>query len=405
MDIRPPRFPADVEHDYRLARTAGATSVARAAALFAAFVFLALGLWDELLDPGSTAETMPYRVAVAAGFLLLLVIMWRFGRSLAVVHVLLGVGFALATVGFALIVARIDTGYVAGVPGFIVAMSALTVGPVTHRALLGMLVVAAGFPVVAYALTGADATDLANIGLWMLSGAGFVYIAWRITDATRRRIFLVERALEAERDKVDGLMRRMVPDEIADRLQAGELTISDRHEDVTVLFADLVGFTRFAESHDSGEVVGLLNTLFSRFDELVGHHSLEKIKTMGDGYMVAGGAPRRRDDHAAATTRLAIDMLAALSGFRSQHGVDWELRIGIHTGPVVAGVIGTDRFAYDMWGDTVNVASRLESTGAAGSIHVSSTTAAQLGDHVRLDPLGPIALKNRQAVVAYRVVP
>ncbi len=404
MDVRPPRFPADVEQAYRLARTPAAVSVARAAAVFAAFVFLALGVWDELIEPGSTAETMPYRIAIAVGFALLLVVMWRFGTTLARVHVLLGSGFALASVGFALIVARIDTGYLAGVPGFIVALSALTVGPVTHRALLGMLAVATGAPIVVYAVTGADSTDLGNISLWMLSGGGFVYIAWRIGDTTRRRIFLVERALEEERDKVDGLMRRMVPDEIADRLQGGELTISDRHDAVSVLFADLVGFTRFAESHDSEEVVGLLNGLFSRFDELVAAHGLEKIKTLGDGYMVAGGAPDRREDHAVATTAFALDMLGALAHFRVEHHVDWQLRIGIHTGPVVAGVIGTDRFAYDMWGDTVNVASRLESTASIGSIHVSSMTASQLGDRFALEPLGPVALKNREPVEAYRVI-
>lgn len=404
MDIRPPRFTPEIERAYRLARTPGAVSIARGAAVFGAFVFLVLGVWDELIEPGSTAETMPYRIAVAVGFAVLLVLMWRFGTTLARVHFLLGSGFALATIGFALIVARIESGYLAGVPGFIVALSALTVGPITHGALLGMLVVAVGVPILGYALTGAEAVDLGNIALWMLSGGGFSYIAWRITDATRRRIFLVERALEEERDKVDGLMRRMVPDEIADRLQRGELTISDRHDAVTVLFADLVGFTRFAESHDSEEVVGLLNVLFSRFDELVGMHGLEKIKTLGDGYMVAGGAPERREDHAVAATSLASDMLVALAEFRSERDVDWQLRIGIHTGPVVAGVIGTDRFAYDMWGDTVNVASRLESTAGSGTIQVSSTTASQLGDRFDLDPLGPIALKNREPVEAYRVV-
>lgn len=403
MDIRPPRFETHLEDAYRLSRTPGALNVARVAALFGAFLFLSLGVWDELIDPGSLADTLPWRIATAVGFLGLFLSVWKREWSLTTTQALLAVGFSVATIGLSLVVAEIDNGYIAGVPGFIVALSAATVGPVTHRGLLGLIAVASGFPLLAYWVTGANSTELLNLALWLFSGGGFVYVAWRVTDLARRRAFLAERALEAERDKVDALVRKMVPGSIADRLKSGEEAISDRHDEVTVLFADLIGFTRFAESQDAVDVVGLLNDLFSRFDALVGQYGLEKIKTLGDGYMVVAGAPLAMDDHASATVRCAKSMMEALADFRDSSLLDWRLRIGIHTGPLVAGVIGTDRYSYDVWGDTVNVASRLESTGSPDEIHVSAETAHHLDGDFELEPLGEVKLKNREPVEAFLV--
>ena len=403
MELRPPRFEPRLEDQFRLSLRPGALNVARVAAVFAAFLFLSIGVWDELIDPGSLADTMPLRIATALGFVVLFLLVWRREWSLRATHNLLGVGFAIATIGLSLVVAQIDNGYIAGVPGFIVALSAATVGPATHRGLLGIIAVSTGLPLITYWMTGADSTEMLNLALWMSSGGGFVYVAWRVTDLARRRAFLAERALEAERDKVDALVRKMVPGSIADRLKAGEETISDRHDEVTVLFADLVGFTRFAESQDPFTVVGLLNDLFTRFDVLVAEHGLEKIKTLGDGYMIVGGAPLPMGDSAVATVRCALAMCDALADFRAHEGLDWQLRVGIHTGPLVAGVIGTDRFSYDVWGDTVNVASRLESTGASGEVHLSKTTAQHLDGQFALEPLGALKLKNRDPVEAFRV--
>lgn len=392
-----------MEDQFRLSLRPGALNVARVAALFAAVLFLSVGVWDELIDPGSLSRTMPWRVTTSLGFVALFLLVWRREWSLRATHVLLGVGFAIATIGLSLVVAEIDNGYLAGVPGFIVALSAATVGPATHRALLGIIAISTGLPIIAYWLTGAGSTEMLNLALWMSSGGGFVYVAWRVTDLARRRAFLAERALEAERDKVDALVRKMVPGSIADRLKAGEEAISDRHDDVTVLFADLVGFTRFAESQDPFTVVGLLNDLFSRFDMLVADHALEKIKTLGDGYMIVAGAPLPLADNAEAAVRCALAMCDALTDFASQKNLDWQLRVGINTGPIVAGVIGTDRFSYDVWGDTVNVASRLESTGAPGEVHLSKATAEHLDGKFVLEPLGALKLKNRDPVEAFRV--
>lgn len=403
MAFRPPQFDSALETAYRDSRTPGAVAMMRGASIFAGLLFLSLGIWDELIDPGSLTDTLPARLLTALGFLLLFLVTLNRNWSLRAIHILLAIGFGIATVGFAVVVGEIDNGYLVGVPGFIVSLSAISAGPVSHRGLLLVLGVATLTPLVVYSARGATSTEILNLGLWMGSGAGFAYISWRVIDSARRRVFLVERALAVERDKVDALVRKMVPGSIADRLTDGETAISDRHEEVTVLFADIVGFTRFSESHDAGEIVGLLNALFSRFDALVAEHGLEKIKTLGDGYMVAGGAPVPLADHAAAVVRLAVAMRESTGDFRREHGVDWLLRTGIHSGAVVAGVIGTDRYAYDMWGDTVNVASRLESTGVGGEIHLSAETALRLNGAFELDRLGKIELKNREPVEAYRL--
>lgn len=400
MPIRPQIFTPDVEAAYRHDRTPGVVATARGAAGFAAVVFLIFGVWETLIDPGSLAQTWPWRLGVAIAFIALLGTTYR-PWTLSVGHILLATGFAIASFGFALIVAEVETGFIAGVPGFIVAVSAISVGPVTHRAALSTIAVACIPPILVYVVLGATGTEVVNLFMWLASAAGFVYLAWRVTDDARRKVFLAERDLAAQHDRIDSLIRKMVPGSIADRLKQGESDISDRHPNVTVLFVDIVGFTRYSESHDADQIVGLLNSLFSRFDQAVADHGLEKIKTLGDGYMVAGGAPLARPDHAIAATELAIDLRSGLADFRRQHNVDWEARIGIHSGPVVAGVIGTERYAYDMWGDTVNIASRLESTGTAGEIHISSDTASQLDSRFDLEPLGPIELKNRASVEAF----
>jgi class 3 adenylate cyclase len=207
------------------------------------------------------------------------------------------------------------------------------------------------------------------------------------------RYFVLER--EKERAKSERLLLNVLPAPIAARLRDAESTIADRVEDVTVLFADLVGFTQLSASADAHDVVDLLNGLFSRFDELAERHGLEKIKTIGDAYMVAGGLPTPRPDHAEAIADMALEMIHELEGRRAGPGPPLELRIGIDTGPVVAGVIGIRRFIYDVWGDTVNTASRMESHGVPGKIQVTERTYAVLRDRYAFVERGTIDVKGR----------
>lgn len=201
--------------------------------------------------------------------------------------------------------------------------------------------------------------------------------------------------LGREREKSERLLRTILPATIAERLKNGEATIAESFADVTVLFADLCGFTEFSERVDPQHVVALLDEIFSSFDHLANAHGVEKIKTIGDAYMAVSGLPVPRPDHAEAMAVMAIGMQEAFRGVMRQRGVALELRIGIHSGPVAAGVIGRQKFTYDLWGDTVNVASRMESHGEPSRIHVSPATRALLGDTFRFADRGAVNVKGR----------
>ncbi len=209
--------------------------------------------------------------------------------------------------------------------------------------------------------------------------------------------------LQVERDKSERLLRNTLPACIAERMKKGETNIADHHQEVTVLLADLVGFTALTVHIDSDQVVSLLNEIFSTFDLLAQARSLEKIKTIGDAYMVAGGLPQTRPDHAEAIAELALDMRKAVEDFNRQYRTSIQLRIGIATGPVVAGVIGRKKFAYDIWGDTVNLACRLESSGEPGSIQVSQTAFERLRDKFSFDGEQTLDLKGRGPTLVHRL--
>jgi adenylate cyclase len=180
--------------------------------------------------------------------------------------------------------------------------------------------------------------------------------------------------------RADELLTNAIPASIATRLRHGEHRIAETHPETTVLFADIVGFTPWAQSTDPARVVDVLDRLFTRFDELAAKHAVEKIKTIGDSYMAAAGVPDARPDHATAALRLAIDMLEATADLRRTEGVPVEMRIGLASGSVVAGVIGRRRILFDLWGDTVNTAARMESSGVPGRVQVTAATRALVGD-------------------------
>lgn len=394
-------FDGDLEGEYLESRVSEALLLTRWTLVFGGLLFLVLGFWDELIDPGSLADTWPIRLGAAIGFAGLVAVSWR-ARSILALEFVGVLAFVLATTAFGLIVAEVEGGYLAGVGGFLVVVGVVALQIRNRGVLLGLLVLLLT-PIVLYVVTGASRTETVNLLIWLFGSAGFAYIGFVVLDATNRRAFVAEKALGEERDKVDRLVRRMVPEPIADRLKAGEQTISDRLEEATVLFADIVGFTRYAENHDPEHVVLMLNSLFSRFDALVSRQGVEKIKTLGDGYMAAGGVPVHQPDHAAAITLLAWSMRAEMASFNAEHNVDWHIRVGIHSGPLVGGVIGQDRYAYDLWGDTVNIASRLESTGIPDEIRLSDETANRLDDTFQFEALGAVPMKNREPVAAHRL--
>ncbi len=201
-------------------------------------------------------------------------------------------------------------------------------------------------------------------------------------------------ALRSEQQRSESLLLNILPAAIAERLKGETGTIADHYTSASVLFADVVDFTVRSKDLPAAEVVGLLDRLFSHFDSLTERHGLEKIKTIGDAYMVAAGVPIRRPDHARANALLALDMLESAAPDGPCGDLDFQLRIGINSGPVVAGVIGQRKFLYDLWGDAVNVASRMESAGTPGRIQVTGHTYELLKDEFELEPRGTIAVKG-----------
>jgi adenylate cyclase len=209
----------------------------------------------------------------------------------------------------------------------------------------------------------------------------------------RERHYLAR--LEEEKLRSDALLRNILPSQIVGRLHGGEVVIADRIESVTILFCDLVGFTELASRTTPAQLVSNLNRVFSTFDALSRDLGIEKIKTIGDAYMAAAGLPEPRPDHAEAVAELALGMLEALDRLNETSEVPFRVRIGMHTGPVVAGVIGMHKFTYDVWGDTVNVASRLEAYSVPGRIHVSERTRRVLEHRYEFEPRGDITLRGK----------
>jgi class 3 adenylate cyclase len=235
-------------------------------------------------------------------------------------------------------------------------------------------------------------------------------LALRLLEQSRRPVFyqdiVITRqadALRLEKDRADALLLNVLPGPISSRLLAGERTIADEYPAVTVLFADIVGFTPLAARLPADEVVGLLGRLFARFDELVAARGHEKIKTIGDSYMAAGGLPEPLADNAARVVDLGLAMIdvARKEGDRT---ADLKLRVGVHSGPVIGGVIGHHKFTFDIWGETVNIASRQESHGIVGRVNISDATWRQVQDVFDAEARGRIHLRGYGPMETYTIL-
>jgi adenylate cyclase len=211
----------------------------------------------------------------------------------------------------------------------------------------------------------------------------------------RRLVERTESDLQAAHQLSEELLLNILPPQIADRLKKGEQVIADRYDEVSILFADLVGSTPLSERLSADEMVNLLNRVFTPFDELAEELGVEKIKTVGDAYMVVGGLPTPRSDHLEAVVEMAWQMREEISRHTVEGHGPLAMRFGIHTGTVVAGVIGKRKFSYDLWGDTVNVAARMETHGIPGEIHVSEEVRRRLDGQYRFKPRGPIEIKGK----------
>lgn len=229
-----------------------------------------------------------------------------------------------------------------------------------------------------------------------MSSESVIWVARDISDRKQ-----TELALRLAQQQSEGLLLNILPKPIAEKLKKNTDAIAEYFDDVTILFADIVGFTPLSERMSPIELVNMLNRMFSKFDRLAEIHGLEKIKTIGDAYMVAGGLPVPNLNHAEAVANMALEMQEAMLVFQAEMGEHFQIRIGINSGPVVAGVIGIKKFIYDLWGDTVNVASRMESSGIPGFIQISTSTYDHLQGRYILEKRGSVSVKGKGPMTTY----
>ena len=222
-------------------------------------------------------------------------------------------------------------------------------------------------------------------------------VAHHVGELEKAREELAEQTeeLEEQQERNERLLLNVLPSSIAERLKEGEEGIAESFPEVTVLFADIVGFTEMSAQVGARQVVDILNEVFGRLDELATKHKLEKIKTIGDCYMVVGGVPDRSATHAQQIAEFALDMQDVLQSYNEGSGQHLSMRTGIHTGTVVAGIVGTTKFAYDLWGDVVNIASRMESSGTPGEIQISDAVRIRLQDDYSFEDRGEVDLKGK----------
>jgi len=278
--------------------------------------------------------------------------------------------------------------------------------PPRTRLLLSLYCGAAFVVIGAYGVLSDPARPLSqswNAFFFVFNAGPIVPLLGVFTAIYATATVVAEDELERENERAERLLLNILPAPIAARLKDNPQLIADEHPSVTVLFADIVSFTETSSNLSASELVRTLNVAFSRFDALVEKHGCEKIKTIGDAYMVVAGLPEPREDHANAMVALALDMLDVAEEINASGVFPFQMRIGINSGPVVAGVIGDRKFAYDLWGDTVNVASRMESHSQPGIIQITEATRSRLSQPVSVAPLGDIEIKGKGTMPTFAV--
>lgn len=396
-----------LERRYREAHAASHTSYLTASLGLSSLAFLAYGAHDALVVPDAARTAWLIRYGV---FVPVVVLTWLAlrGRRFVTFHQPVTLLFGWGVCGVVLGIAAVATDPVAftlyaslaavfiGLGAFVARMTVLTQGVYAVGVLVGLEVVlaTAASPHLGFA-TGA------SLRLTMISmGSLGAFAAWR-TESMERAAWLQGLDLAEEKEKNERLLLNVLPAPIAARLIADEGTIADAFQEATILFCDIVGFTKLSARMAAPELVDKLDRVFSSFDEVASELGLEKIKTIGDAYMVAGGIPTAREDHVEAVCRMGLRIRAELARLERDESLGLGMRIGIHTGPVVAGVIGRHKFIYDVWGDTVNTASRMESHGEAGRIHVSAAVASRVAGCFALEPRGRIDVKGKGEMETY----
>lgn len=393
------QFERDKEEVYRRSILHRIVLVSRIGLAVGAVAVPAFLVNDLMFDPMAQAAGIRLALALVNGLACAALFHPVIRKSPDIVRAMMICLFPLYSLGLVLISASYEGGFLVNVPGYVQVMVFIPIVCFSFMQALGILTTMVVAAVSGAMVAGASDIALMNLVHWLVGSSAFALGAAYFIDRMERRAFDLEQALGAEKMRSDALLQNILPERIAERLKRGETPIADHHDCVTVLFADIVGFTRWSRGISPGQVVSILNDLFSEFDALAERHGAEKIKTIGDGYMAVAGLRKTREagEAAGAIADLALDMRTDFVAFRDAQGLDLSLRIGVHSGPVVAGVIGVRKIAFDLWGDTVNVASRLENSCPPGEIQISAQTAALIGARFKARSCGAVEIAGHDS--------
>jgi class 3 adenylate cyclase len=401
---RLPALSRDLEESFQRFRFEKTLPVLRLVIFFSIVIYAGFGALDRWVVPGAARSIWVIRFGIycpMAALVLALTFTKMFRR---IAQPVLAMMALIGGLGIVAMIALADQDganlYYAGLIIVIFMVDTLLQLRFAYAAVTCLLCLGV-YEWVAITLKATPVIILVNNSFFLASSHIIGMFAGYILEHGMRTDFLQRRVIETQRVEADKLLLNVLPEPIARRLKAAEGVIADYMSDVTVLFADFVGFTSLSERLAPEALLHLLNETFTAFDRLTEKHGLEKIKTIGDAYMVAGGVPRPLQGHADAVAEMALEMLEEADHLGEKLGLPFQFRIGIHSGPVIAGVIGIKKFSYDLWGDTVNTASRLESHGVAGTIQVSAALRERLGDRYAFEERGVIQLKGKAPVAAF----
>jgi len=407
------RFPLELERAFQEDYTKKSLPFVRAGIILALLVFAMFGAFDPWVSPLSKKAVLVVRYAIVCPMLMLFFLLTffkffkNFGQILFSIYVFM---MALGLLMLMSIVRPDEPGYTFYYPGIIlIIFGGSVLGRLRFKyAMIVSLLIFLCYEYVAiivHKMLISQGTLLLfiNNSLFILSSMVISLPTSYFLEVYNRRDFVQKQLIKTEQQRAEKLLLNILPATIANQLKYENKTIAASYDSVTVLFADIVNFTNLSANATPDKLVGLLNNIFSEFDRLVEKHGLEKIKTIGDAYMVAGGLPEPRPDHAQAIVELALDMREALPHVCQDSKQSIDMRIGINSGPVVAGVIGIKKFIYDLWGDTVNTASRIESQCLPGHIQVTAATYELLKDRYEFADCGEVNIKGKGNMRVYQI--
>jgi len=399
-------FPPNLEREFQTEYRRASLSFVRIGLGLGTFLYLAFYFWDFVVDVEQAVYTIIIRLGVSLFLLGVIAISFvRLHYFLPRMQLLVGTSLVIGGWGVAAILTLLENGLTLGIGGMVLVLmyNFGFVRLLFVPSLISGVLIVGGWNITALAVSLPLPFLISNnffLVSALVTGACVTYLF----ETLFRRQFMTDKELAAEKARADALIDNILPRHVATRLKSGEKVIAEFHGDATVLFSDLVGFTTLTKRLSANHLVELLNDIFSILDRLTEKHGVEKIKTIGDGYMVVSDFVRRPQNSAEAIAEFALDMMEEIRAYAARHGYPLAVRIGISTGQVVSGVIGIKKLTYDLWGETVNLASRMEASSETGHIHVSEATYWRLRETYEFEARGAIEVPGIGEVETYFLI-